>query len=151
MMRELLERNILILCEDNACLSQMAEAAARHLSPPKTKVFSAGVKPSALSAQEVQAMQELGISMAEQKSKGLSEIPLDEIDLIVSFEYADERCGDLPRRARVTRWLIGRLERSAGPRDFAVSPDSLRSLRDEIERRVFALFLDHWRNAPKVN
>lgn len=25
MMRELLERNILFLCEDNACLSQMAE------------------------------------------------------------------------------------------------------------------------------
>jgi protein-tyrosine-phosphatase len=43
MRRENLERNILFLCEDNACFSQMAEAAAKHLAPPKTKIFSAGV------------------------------------------------------------------------------------------------------------
>ena len=44
------ERNILFLCEDNAQLSQMAEAAAKHLSPPKTRIFSAGIKPGRIPA-----------------------------------------------------------------------------------------------------
>jgi len=79
--RQTLERNILFLCEDNACLSQMAEAAAKHLAPPRTRIFSAGVKPSAIPAHVVQAMQELGISMSGHRSKGLSDIPIQEIDL----------------------------------------------------------------------
>jgi protein-tyrosine-phosphatase len=85
MRRENLERNILFLCEDNACFSQMAEAAAKHLAPPKTKIFSAGVKPSVIPPHVVEAMKELGISMTGQKSKGLSDVPMQEIDLVVSF------------------------------------------------------------------
>lgn len=149
MKRESIERNILFLCEDNACLSQIAEAAARHLNPPRTKVYSAGVKPGALSPQTVQAMQELGISMTEQKSKGLSEVPLDEIDLIVSFDDADKRCGNLPRGAKIARWALGSLARKEGAGDARAPLSGLRDCRDEIDRRVFALFLDHWRNAPK--
>ena len=33
MRRKIHDRNILFLCEDNTQLSQMAEAAAKHLSP----------------------------------------------------------------------------------------------------------------------
>lgn len=40
------QRNILFLCEDNASLSQMAEAVAKHLNPPKVKIFSAGITPT---------------------------------------------------------------------------------------------------------
>ena len=44
MRRNRLEKNILFLAEDNACLSLMAEAMAKHMSPPKTRVFSAGLR-----------------------------------------------------------------------------------------------------------
>ena len=70
MRREIRERTILFLCEDNACLSQMAEAAAKHLGPPKTRIFSAGVKPGSIPPHVVQAMKEMGINMAGQRSKG---------------------------------------------------------------------------------
>lgn len=85
MRRENIQRNILFLCDDNAYLSQIAEASARHLSPPRTRIFSAGIKPGIISLRLVQAMQEVGISMRGQRTKSLGEVPIDEIDLIVSF------------------------------------------------------------------
>jgi len=54
----------------------MAEAAAKHLAPPRTRIFSAGVKPSSIPPHVIQAMQELGISMSGQTSKSLAEIPI---------------------------------------------------------------------------
>ena len=144
MRREHIDRNILFLCEDNACLSQIAEAAAKHLAPPRTRIFSAGVKPSTISPRVIQAMQELGISMSGQKSKGLSDVPIQDIDLVVSFGDAHKKCTALPDRAKVESWPV--------PEEFKVektgAPElsSLRDERDEIDKRVFALFLDHWRN-----
>lgn len=144
MPRQILERNILFLCEDNTCLSQIAEAAAKHLAPPRTRVFSAGVKPGTIPLHVVQAMQELGISMTGHKSKGLADVPIQDIDLVVSFGEADKQCGDLPRRAKIERWPIRRDPQSES--DAAAALAVTRDRRDEIDKRVFALFLDHWRN-----
>jgi arsenate reductase len=141
MRRVKLERNILFLCEDNARLSQMAEAAAKHLSPPRTRIFSAGVKPSTIPTHVIQAMKELGISMTGQKSKSLTDVPINEIDLIVSFGDADKHCNDLPGRAKIERWSVPPAVQASAPALSAV-----RAERDEIDKRVFALFLDHWRN-----
>ncbi|MGH7793922.1 MAG: arsenate reductase [Candidatus Binatia bacterium] len=146
MRRRILERNILFLCEDNACLSQMAEATANHLAPPRTRIFSAGVKPSAIPSYVVEAMQELGISMSGHRSKGLADVPIQEIDLVVSFGDAHKQLRDLPRRAKIERWPIAPEPRSETAAESAVS--SVRDRRDEIDKRVFALFLDYWRNIP---
>jgi arsenate reductase (thioredoxin) len=146
MRRQSLERTILFLCDDNSCLSQMAEAAARHLAPPRTRVFSAGVKPSSIPAPVVQAMQELGISMSGQRSKSLADVPVQDIDLVVSFGDADKRCDHLPGRAKIERWSIAE---PAGNHDSPSALPAIRDQRDEIDKRVFALFLDHWRNTPR--
>jgi len=45
MRRTKLEKSILFLDEDNAGLSVMAESMAKHMSPPKIRIFSAGVRP----------------------------------------------------------------------------------------------------------
>ena len=148
MRRTRLERNVLFLCEDNTCLSQMAEASARHLGLPKTRVFSAGVKPAAIPLRVVQAMQELGISMKGQKSKGLAEVPIQEIDLVVSFEDAHRQCANLPGRVRIERWPIGAAPSADSEADLSLT--TIRRRRDEIDKRVFALFLDHWRNTPST-
>jgi arsenate reductase len=144
MRRAIRERNILFLCEDNACLSQMAEAVARDLNPPKIRIFSAGVKPAQIPAPVYRVMEELGISMSGQSSKGVNEVPLNEIDLVVSFGDAHKRCGRLPPKARVEHWAILNPARASGGSAAVLS--TFRSGRDEIDRRVFALFLDHWRN-----
>ena len=144
MRREIHERNILFLCEDNAQLSQMAEAAAKHLSPPKTRIFSAGIKPGRIPAAVIKAMNEIGIAMAEQKSKGLADVPVDEIDLVVSFGDAHKQCANLPGRAKIENWPVAD-EFKSKPSE-GEDLDALRQERDKIEKRVFALFMDYWRN-----
>jgi arsenate reductase (thioredoxin) len=141
MRRESIKRNILFLCEDNACSSQIAEASAKHLAPPRTRIFSAGIKPSTIPPHVIQAMQELGINMTGQTSKGLADVPIQEIDLVVSFGDAHKKCSNLPGRAKIENWpsTMHQSNRS----DAAAA----REERDEINKRVFALFLDHWRNA----
>ncbi|HUK41772.1 MAG TPA: hypothetical protein VLX11_12025, partial [Candidatus Acidoferrales bacterium] len=106
MRRAIRERNILFLCEDNACLSQIAEAVARRLSPPKIRIFSAGIKPSTIPAQVYKVMQELDISLSGHASKGMDKVPLNEIDLVVSFDDADKKCSALPAKAKIKRWSV---------------------------------------------
>ncbi len=141
MRRAINERNILFLCQDNAQLSQMAEAAAKHLAPPKTRIFSAGIHPGRIPPSVIAAMREIGIPMAGQKSKGVSDVPVDEIDLVVSFGDAHKQCTSLPGRAKVESWPV--------PKNQSPESDELDKLREErsdIQKRVFALFMDYWRN-----
>ena len=145
MRRVIRERNILFLCDDNACLSQIAEAMAKRLSPPKIRIFSAGVKPATIPAQVHKVMQELGISLSGQSSKGMDQVPLNEIDLVVSFAEADKKCGALPAKAKVERWSVPNLAAAKEVGD-AAALSTLRNDRDEIDKRVSALFLDYWRN-----
>ena len=144
MRRAIRDRTILFLCEDNACLSQMAEAAAKHLGPPKTRVFSAGVKPSPIPNHVRQAMNALGINMVGQHSKGLADVPIQDVDLVISFGDAHKKCGDLLPRAKVETWPVPKdLEPNKGATpDLPIVCDE----GEKIERRVFALLLDHWRN-----
>lgn len=144
MRREIRQRNVLFLDQDNARLSQMAEAVAKHLGPPKVRIFSAGVTPGNIPAPVRKVMQELGINMSAQNSKSVDQVPLDEIDLIVSFAGADKKCAALPTRAKVKQWAIAS-SRAAQNNDFAAL-STLREERDEINKRVFALFMDYWRN-----
>ena len=142
MRRAIRGRTILFLCEDNACLSQIAEAMARRLSPPKIRIFSAGVKPSTIPAQVYKVMQELDISLSGQASKGIDQVPLNEVDLVVSFDDADKKCA-LPAKAKIERWPVPAPGRTAGD---SPALSTLRQDRDEIDKRVSALFLDYWRN-----
>lgn len=144
MRRAIHERNILFLCDDNAQLSQMAEAAAKHLSPPKTRIFSAGIKPGRIPAEVIRAMNEIGIAMANQKSKGLADVPVDEIDLVVSFGDAHKQCASLPKRTKIESWPVAAEFNSTTSEGENL--DAVRHQRDVIQKRVFALFMDYWRN-----
>jgi hypothetical protein len=69
---------------------------------------------------------------------------MEDNDLVVSFEDADKQCANLPRRAKVERWPVPNPSHHAADGSNALS--TFRSGRDEVDKRVFALFLDHWRN-----
>ena len=142
MRRTIRERNILFLDEDNACLSQMAEAVAKHLHPPKIRVFSAGLKPTSIPPQVHKVMEEMGISLSGQAAKRMNDVPLGEIDLVVSFNDADKKCEALPPKVKIERWPISDSEQ-------LTSDDHYRLHRDEIDKRVFALFMDYWRNVAE--
>jgi hypothetical protein len=62
---------------------------------------------------------------------------------MVSLE-AHEKYDNLPRRAKIESWPVsGHLKQEKAS---MASISAIQGERDEIVRRVFALFLDHWRN-----
>jgi hypothetical protein len=82
--------------------------------------------------------------MAAQNPKSVDEVPLQEIDLVVSFAGAHQKCPALPAKAKVKHWAIPS-STAAGNNELAAI-STLRQERDEINKRVFALFMDYWRN-----
>jgi protein-tyrosine-phosphatase len=135
------DRNILFLCHDNACLSPIAEAIAKEHLPPKTQVFSAGLKPGKIDPTTIQVLREIGIDLSAQEAKGLDAVPIPEIDLIIMVgEPSDSQ--SLPHaRAKLRAWNISDPRETPG-----ADLQAFRHLRDEIDSRVAGLFLDYWRN-----
>jgi arsenate reductase len=144
MRRTKLEKSILFLDEDNAGLSVMAESMAKHRSLPKIRIFSAGVRPGQIPPEVRRVLQEIGVEQSASMTKSVDQIPTKDIDLVVSFGDAHEQCGSLPSKAKVEKWPIPNPMRASGES----SPDlsAYRRGRDEIDQRVAALFLDHWRH-----
>jgi arsenate reductase len=144
MRRTKIEKNILFLCEDNACLSLMAESMAKHRRLPKIRVFSAGVRPGQIPPEVRRVLQEIGVELSGSTTKSMDQIPANDIDLVVSFGDAHEQCGSLPSKAKVEKWSIPNPMRAPGESSAILS--AYRHGRDEIDKRVAALFLDHWRH-----
>ena len=144
MRRTKLEKSILFLDEDNACLSLMAESMAKHRRLPKIRIFSAGVRPGQIPPEVRRVLQEIGVELSGSTTKSMDQIPANDIDLVVSFGDAHEQCGSLPSKAKVEKWSIPNPMRAAGESSAILS--EYRRGRDEIDKRVAALFLDHWRH-----
>jgi hypothetical protein len=69
---------------------------------------------------------------------------LNEIDLVVSFDGADKQLNPPPPHTKVERWSIPAAPSSSTAGLAALT--QYRNERDEINKRVFALSMDHWRN-----
>ena len=136
------DRNILLLCHNNDCLSFIAEAIAKQLLPPKTQVFSAGLKGGKIDAKAAQVLREIGINVSTQKAKRLDVIPTHDIDLIVMLGESGEAeptvFSPMPRRRT---W-----DMSDPCREPRADLDAFRHARDEINNKIGGLFLDYWCN-----
>src|SRR3989442_10695085 len=76
---------VLFVCVGNSCRSQMAEGLARR-AESQWEVFSAGLLPAGyVSRGAITAMEKVGIDISTQQSKGLDEVNLDAMDVIVSL------------------------------------------------------------------
>jgi arsenate reductase len=64
---------VIFLCTGNSARSQMAEAFLRELAGDRFEVHSAGLEPKGINPYTVRVMDELGISLAGQSSKSVSE------------------------------------------------------------------------------
>jgi len=144
MRRTKLEKGILFLGEDNAGLSLMAESIAKHMKPPKTRIFSAVVRPGKIPPEVRQVLHEIGVELSGETAKGVDQVPANDIDLVVCFGDAAEQCALLPKKTRVEKWPITNPMRAA---ETTTVLSAYRRGRDEIDKRVAALFLDHWRHA----
>ncbi|HSE90186.1 MAG TPA: hypothetical protein VLJ79_28520 [Candidatus Binatia bacterium] len=144
MRRTKLEKNILFLDEDNACLSLMAESMAKHRSLPKIRIFSAGIRPGKIPPEVRRVLQEIGVEQSASTTTSIEQVPTNDIDLVVSFGDAHEKCRFLPSKAKVEKWSIPNPMRA--PSESSTLLSEYRRGRDEIDKRLAALFLDHWRH-----
>lgn len=92
--------SVLFICLGNTCRSPMAEAIARSVGGERIVAYSAGLAPTGrVAAGTLSALQRLGYSASHLMSKGLDDVPLAEMDVIVSLVGAD---GLRPLPAAVT-------------------------------------------------
>jgi len=82
-------RTVLFVCTENACRSQMAEGWARKLLPD-WQAYSAGSKPrGSVDASAIVVMQEVGIDISGNASKGFDALPVKELDYVVTMGCKD--------------------------------------------------------------
>jgi protein-tyrosine-phosphatase len=120
---------ILFVCVENANRSQMAEGFARFHGGYQVEALSAGSRPGGqVSPRAIAVMDELGIDISGQSSKGLDEIS-GSFDAVVTMG-----CGD------VCPWIPAKRREDWKLRDPAVLKDeAFLALRDDIRHRVRTL------------
>jgi arsenate reductase (thioredoxin) len=114
---------------------------SKKLLPPKTQVFSAGLKEGKIDPKAVRVLQEIGIDISGQEPKRLDAIPTQDMDLVVRLGEPDEGHVAVTPRAKRTTWDI-----SDPCREPTADLDAFRHTRDEINNKIGGLFLDYWRN-----
>ena len=130
---------ILFLCTGNSCRSQMAEGFARQLVRNGEKIYSAGTSPKGVHPLAIRVMQEVGIDISSQESKGLDKIPLPQIGHIITLcGDAVDSCATLPGGFTRTHWPMADPAAAYGT-EAEVLP-LFRTVRDQIQERVAALY-----------
>jgi arsenate reductase len=129
------EKRILFVCVGNSCRSQMAEAFANHRGGAKIRAWSAGSHPLGSIVPRTRAvLEEKGVSLEGQWSKGLHDVPLEEMNVIVAM--GSEVDFFLPNdfAGRFVEWNI--------PDPYGGDLESYREIRDLIERKVALLLTE---------
>ena len=119
--------SVLFVCVHNAGRSQMAAGWLRHLAGDAVEVRSAGSLPAdQINPAAVEAMAEVGIDITDQRPKVLTTEAVEASDVVITMGCGDA-CPIFPGK----RYLDWALEDPAGK-----GVESVRPIRDEIERRV---------------
>jgi len=118
---------VLFVCEQNAGRSQMAAVLTKSLSDGRVHVRSAGSSPVAeLNPAVVAVMAELGLDMAEEFPKPLTDDVVQAADVVITMGCGDA-CAIYPGK----RYLDWELTDPAG-----LSLDEVRVIRDDVKTRV---------------
>ena len=94
------KKRVLILCTGNSARSQMAEGLLREMGGDSFEVESAGVNPSRVRPEAVEAMREVGIDISSHRSKSAGEFTGRQFDYIITVcDNARETCPVFPGHA----------------------------------------------------
>jgi phosphate transport system protein len=132
-----LPHGVLFLCTQNSARSQMAEGWARRLLPAAIRIWSAGSEPgTAVNPFAVRVMLEAGVDISAQKPKGLSDVPLGDVDTVVTL--CAEECPVLPGAdLRRESWALPDPAAVEGSEADILA--AFRGTRDEIRKRIEGL------------
>ena len=129
------KKRVLILCTGNSARSQMAEGLLRHDGGDEFEVVSAGVEPSRVRPQAIEAMRELGIDISGHRSKSVDEFAGQEFDYVITVcDNANERCPVFPGKTQRVHWSFD--DPAAAEGSEAERLAVFRRVRDEIRGRL---------------
>ncbi len=133
--------SVLFLCVANSARSQMAEGLARQLFGSDLRVRSAGSAPSRVNPLAVEVMAEIGVDLGAHRSKSVGEIPVDDVDLVITL-CAEEECPVFLGDARRLHWPLPDPDREREALSHDERLEYFRAARDELRARIEELSAD---------
>jgi arsenate reductase len=133
------KQRVIFLCTGNAVRSQMAEAFVRKYAGDRFEAYSAGLEPRGLHPLTIQVMDEVGIDVSGQHSKGVTEYlgkVLFQYLITVSSEAEKEYPHTWPGVDLKLHWFFEDPSTFAGTEAEKLA--RFREVRDQIERKVLA-------------
>jgi arsenate reductase len=131
-------RTVLFLCHHNAVRSQMAEAILRARFPHRYEAASAGTEPAEVHPLTILALQEVGVSTSELRSKHVEELVGHGFDLVVTVCGHDEpTCPFFPGGRQIHR-SFDDPSTVIGSKEHRLA--AFRRVRDEIDAWIREAF-----------
>ncbi|MEO2069333.1 MAG: arsenate reductase ArsC [Desulfurobacteriaceae bacterium] len=129
-------KKIAFICTGNSARSQIAEGLAKHLAElygKEIEVYSAGSKPVGyIHPLAIKVMEEEGIDISSQCSKSLEEIPLSELDIVITLcGEAKEDCPVIPG-VKLIHWGLPDPAKVEGTEEKRI--EAFRKTKEEIKK-----------------
>ena len=130
------KKRVLILCTGNSARSQMAEGLLRHEGGPTYEVHSAGLLPTAVRPEAIQAMSEIGIDIRGHSSKSVDQFIGQDFDSVITVcDNANERCPVFPGKTeRIHKCFEDPPAQDVGSEEYRLN--IFRRLRDEMQEWI---------------
>ena len=128
-------QRVLILCTGNSARSQMAEGFLRHLAGDRFEVASAGVAPTQVRPEAIEAMHEIGIDISGHHSKSVDEFSGQQFDYVITVcDNANEQCPIFPGNTKRIHWSFEDPAAIEGDKETRLA--AFRQARDKISRQL---------------
>jgi len=126
---------VLILCTGNSARSQMAEGLLRFIGGDNVAVESAGIAPTSVRTEAIEAMREIGIDISGHRSKSVDEFVDREFDFVITVcDNANENCPIFPGKAERIHWSFTDPAAVDGTDEERLA--AFRDVRDQIKERL---------------
>ena len=122
----------------------MAEGLLRHMGGDRFDVASAGVSPTRVRPEAIEAMRRIGIDISSHHSKSVDEFTGREFDYVITVcDNANEQCPVFPGEAKRIHWSFDDPAAAEGNDDEKLAV--FERVRDEIKDRIITFgVLDAW-------
>lgn len=128
-------KRVLILCTGNSARSQMAEGLLRNMAGDRIEVASAGVAPTQVRPEAIEAMKEIGIDISNHRSKSVDELIMQAFDYVITVcDNANQHCPTFPGACRRIHWSIEDPAAVAG--NDKTRLEAFRRARNELGERL---------------
>ena len=129
------KKKVLILCTGNSARSQMAEGILRSIAGDRFEVASAGVAPSRVRPEAIEAMRDIGIDISSHRSKSVDEFLEEPFDYLITVcDNAKESCPIFPGNSERIHWSFDDPAAYEGTDDEKLS-EFIR-VRDQIREKL---------------